>query len=87
MAKPKKRKLELISITYKVDGKIHSKAIESKKNVSKLSKKKPMLDAHADAVTNNDCGEGCRCVNGKMEILVCFGGDCVWESTGLPCPE
>jgi len=39
---------------------------------------------HPEAA-DGGCGDGARCVNGILEILICFGNTCQWESTGQPC--
>lgn len=45
----------------------------------------PAVMAHPEAEVDNGCGPGCRCVNGFLEILICFGGDCQWQPTDTPC--
>ena len=99
--------IELVSFTYKVNGKLFTKnvtaaAAPAKKKASPLKKAAgknlglaavrslapaaPMAPAapHPDAA-DNGCGDGARCVNGLLEILICFGSTCQWERTNTPC--
>jgi len=87
-SKPSPGKIELVSITYKVDGQLFAKTINkpiaSKAVGAKKAAAGSSLAPHPIAA-DSGCGEGRRCVNGLLEILICFGGDCQWEPTGLPC--
>jgi hypothetical protein len=93
-----KPKVELVSITYKINGKIFTKTItpatpersgpaskkSADKHLSMTAHSHAIAPAHPDAL-DNGCGEGARCVNGFLEILICFGSTCQWVPTNTPC--
>lgn len=81
MAKEKFKKIEMVSFTYKVNGKKHTAKTSAEMN--ELGS--PSEIRGKDLGFDNSCGPDCRCVNGLVQRFVTFGGVGQWMQTNEPC--
>jgi len=74
---------EIISYTYKTNGKIHTATVANQENAFKKISSKDVLPE-----LNNDCQCGeTKCVNKQIWRCMDIDGDgtCVWFITNEPC--
>jgi hypothetical protein len=83
--KPKAPKMELISLTFRLNGKLHAIAVsnDSVKVPSRSSKLKS-TDSIA-ARRSSTAGSDAQCINGELHIQVCLGSECHWINTHIAC--
>jgi hypothetical protein len=84
---PKKLKVQLLSISYKVGRKTFTVTPKTKKvekpSLTRGESSKSMLPKVGAMESNEEF----MCINGVLHIKICVGTSCNWFSTGEPCEE